>query len=101
MRRRLVIAASCLVWAAAIIASPAWARWGCQATDAAHYNWLAWGADSEDEARAYTLKQLCEPANHGGCRIVACRAGVDNQADAAALWDNGNRKIRCIGNAHC
>jgi hypothetical protein len=101
MPKCFVIAASCLAFAAAIVASPAWALYGCQATDSAHYNWLTWGADSEDDARTYTLKQLCESANHGGCRIVECRSGVDNQADAAALWDNGNRKVRCIGNAQC
>jgi hypothetical protein len=101
MRKRLVIATGCLAFAAAIIASPAWARWGCQATDSAQYNWFAWGAADEDEARTYTLKQLCEPAEHGGCRIVECRSGVDDQKDAEALWSNGRPKLNCIGNAQC
>jgi hypothetical protein len=101
VHKRLVVATGCLAWAAAAIASPAWAAWGCQATDSAHYNWFAWGAAAEDEARTYTLKQLCEQAQHGGCRIVECRSGVDDQAEAEKLWSNGNRKVRCIGNAQC
>ena len=101
MRKRLVLAAGCLAWAAATITSPAWAAWGCQATDSAHYNWFAWGAADEAAARAFTLNKLCSPAHHGGCRIVECLSGVDDQAEAERLWSNGNKEVRCIGNARC
>lgn len=83
------------------MASPAWGGWGCQATDAAHYNWFAWGAADEAEARSYTIKQLCESGHHGGCRIIECFSGVDNQADAEKLWSNGNKKVNCMGDARC
>lgn len=85
----------------ATAAPPARVLWGCQATDSSRYNWFAWGAADEQEARAYTIKTLCEPAHHGGCRIVECRAGVGTQAEAEKLWSNGQKKVRCLGTAKC
>jgi hypothetical protein len=101
MEKRRVIAVGCLVWVAAAVASPAWAAWGCRATDSARYNWYSWGSATEAAAREFTVRKLCAPAKHGGCRIVECRSGVDTQPQADALWDLGTPKVRCIGNAKC
>jgi len=94
-----VLAAALLTAVAAN--SSAWAAWGCQGKDNANYNWYGWGLKTEAEARDYIVNDVCAPAKHGGCRIVECRPGVDNQAQAEKLWSNGNKKVFCTGNAKC
>jgi hypothetical protein len=99
MRKRLVIAAGCLVLAAATVTSSARAAWGCRAGASDHSVTHTWGNATEQEAREYTL-QLCRGV-HPGCHIIDCASGIDTQAEADAKWPLGGAPVKCIGNAKC
>lgn len=73
--------------------------WGCRAGASDNSVTHTWGNDSEQEARAYTLK-LCKSV-HPGCYITECAPNINTQAEADAKWPLGTKPVKCIGNAKC
>jgi hypothetical protein len=95
MHKRLIVAASVLVLAAATTA-PAWAGWGCGAQGFAGQG-RTWRNTTRAQAAAGALR-LCRQAGGRHCRLVSCSPNVDTEGQADAMWppvapDN----VRCKG----
>jgi hypothetical protein len=80
---------------ASLSSSPTWAGWGC-----AYDSNVGVGRRSdystEEEARKATLT-ACTSRKFKNCRIIGCRANVDNNEQSMAIWPNtpGIKMIRC------
>lgn len=95
MNKRLIVGAGFLVLAAATGTAPAVAGWGCGSNAFPGGHFRVWGADSEQEARAATLR-LCRTQFKTGCRIASCRPDIDSEEQADALWPlTTNDRVKC------
>ena len=56
-----------------------------------------WNEPTEAKARSDVLKN-CRDGKEGRCRIISCRAGVDTQEQAHAIWPTNNVVDGCFGN---
>jgi hypothetical protein len=96
MRNRLCAVASAVVLAATF-ASPAWSNWGCGYKRGDIGGFVA-DANSRADAEEAALR-LCKRNGPGTCRIVGCKEGINNEADARAEgWISGTIRKPC-GNA--
>jgi len=83
MHKQALMLAAVLIFAAANSTS-AWAGWGCAYNSNGGVG-RVWVVDTEEHARAGAL-QNCTNSELKDCRIISCRANVNSQADADAIW---------------
>jgi hypothetical protein len=83
----------------AATATGAWAGWGCgfsaPVLKGTGKFGSVWAEDTEQAARDAAL-QLCAKSFEG-CYIVACKAGIDTQDKAHALWPLNGPQGDCFG----
>jgi len=83
MHRQLIVATSVLVLA--VTSAPAWAGWGCGAKSANGAQGRNWSQSSKAAAIADAM-HVCRDEGGTKCRIMSCRANVDTEEQALALW---------------